>query len=238
MYYPGVTDATRITPVRVLPGIDVPGIDFTLRPARLGLARVSVVRQGDQTPQDGATVAVVGAGLRFGSQQPPVLCGATREGKAEIGGVVPGVQKVIAVSRQENRNWVAIEDVTIPEGGAESVTLTLRPPVDIQGQLRSDGTPAFDPSTLTVRLTPVNASYLSRVGLFLNNSAKVNADGSFVLRDVIPGLTYRLGYSGFRDSNISLLTALYGGVAVTETFTVQNGDAKLDLLIRSQRDVK
>jgi hypothetical protein len=76
------------------------------------------------------------------------------------------------------------------------------------------------------------------VGLFLNNSAKVNADGSFVLRDVIPGLTYRLGYSGFRDSNISLLTALYGGVAVTETFTVQNGDAKLDLLIRSQRDVK
>ncbi|HEX4997587.1 MAG TPA: carboxypeptidase-like regulatory domain-containing protein [Terriglobia bacterium] len=230
LFYPGVPDAGRATTVRVPPGGDASGIDFALRPQQLGQIHVSVVRPGNA---GSPAIALVAAGLRFSAQQPSVSCATENGGKAEIDGVVPGPYKLIAVVNQGGNRMVGIQDVYVEPGGGGSVTLNLRAGVDVRGQLHLDNAPrGFNPQKLTVRFTPVDSDYLLRVSLISNpNSSTVNADGSFVLRGVIPGLPYKLSYSvpNFGDAPAQFPTARYGGEPVAQTLTIENGEATLDL---------
>jgi hypothetical protein len=229
VFYPGVDDPDQAAAVSVPPGADVHGIDFTLAPTTASrligvvLPPKNGAKQTSSPEPSGVDVFLIP--LAFGGVSAPSGFGGfldeelTRRSTATAGngsfqffGIVPGSYRVVAVGGEPENPATAIRDIDIRPGTTPELTLELRQGVDIAGQIYADGRtpPDFKVEQLTVmlELTPELRHNPRLRGVL----TKVNADGSFVLRNAVPGARYRVrvGNAARGRASSSLVGARYG----------------------------
>ncbi|HEX4996721.1 MAG TPA: carboxypeptidase-like regulatory domain-containing protein [Terriglobia bacterium] len=251
LFYPGASDPDAATPVHVVAGDEVHGIDFAIRPAQPGrvLGAILPVNDGvngtgqsqgaggaDTAQSTRVTVALVYTGLRTDQQQ-PVSRSAVTDGTFQFNEVFPGTYKVVAVNNAAGRRETAIRDVTVKSGAVGAVTLQLRPAIDVRGRISADGP---IPSGVQIPQMLASLRCLDELpsALFPNRqatgtvSANINADGSFVLRDVIPDLRYSIGFAPGDHTGGYLEGARYGNTETLGTpVTVRDEGPAIQLRI-------
>jgi hypothetical protein len=241
-FYPGETDPARSTPVHVPLGGEARGIDLTIRPTRTGTVTATVLPPDDVARSGTAAplkieVKLVASGLRISPRSAPVFGANESNEKFQFTGVSPGPYKLVAVSSRADRRLTAIEDVYVQPGASQAVALTLKNSVDIPGQISLDGPipPGMKISQLSVGLSSVD-EYIRM--LFMESGrdySAVNADGSFVLRDVIPDLRYEIRVVG-SGSPVRSGAIRYGGSETrNRMITVRKETSKIEMQIGFQQ---
>jgi protocatechuate 3,4-dioxygenase beta subunit len=183
-YYPGVNDVSQAAPLEVRPGDEIPGINLRLIAGRA--VRVSGrLRTANGEPARGVSVNMIPRGLALfrGDQK---FGGADEQGNFEIRGIMPGSYSVIAQSYEEKdkKRTMARVDVEVGNTDVEGVLLTLRPGVEIPGQVRLDSGADLKNSHLRLFLAPRETTMGFGGG---GSGGEVKPDLSFALTDVADG---------------------------------------------------
>jgi len=171
-FYPGASDAMQAVPVRVEPGLDLKGIDFTLLPAHAIAVRGKVEMNFQGLAS--ATISLARAGLAAPARFVPV---DPADGSFAFCGVLPG-RYVLEGSWQEGGKVLHARE-EIETGDAPMGEIRVRPSraAEVTGRVRIDGTASPD-------LTKVEVVLLGE-GAFENTTLK--PDHTFVFQSVWPG---------------------------------------------------
>jgi hypothetical protein len=183
-YFPGVSDPAQAAPIDVRAGDEVPGINLRLVPSHA--VRVSGrVRLATGEAPRGVSVNLFprGAGMMRGDQK---FAGVDEHGNFEIRGVAPGSYTALANSSADGKRVQARADVEVGNSDVDGVQLTLRPGVEIPGQVRLDSGADLKEAHLRVYLTPKD------LGPFFGGGGpgQVKPDLTFTLTDVTEGDYY------------------------------------------------
>jgi hypothetical protein len=180
-YYPGTDKAESATFLTVEAGHEYPNIDFHLA------ARPCPSVQGKIIPPPGITMleqASIGvfrdgpnpANFGVGVSQPDFLF--------RFDQLEPGSYTFIAQGTAGGKRYRGTQSIEITSEGAPEISVALKAPVDLTGTVTVAGPDAakYPPTTVSLVTgdgTPMNGPQLR---------ATVNKDGSFVIRDVPPGV--------------------------------------------------
>jgi hypothetical protein len=193
-FYPGVTDFAAATEIEVLPGGELGGMDFGLRQEPVFHVRGRLVDASSGQPPANASISItpreqLGGGT-FSSSAPYNRA----DGTFQLNDVLPGsywlrAQLPLTVRPQPGdtngppRPPSGALAIDVSGGDVENVILTIYPPVSITGRVRVDGlaTLAFD----RVRVSLQSSGSVSPSPP--PQPATVNADGTFVIQNVLPG---------------------------------------------------
>lgn len=193
-FYPGVTDPAQATPFEIGAGQEARGIDFQLRKVTTYRIRGRVVDPAG-TPLNNVGITLLPADVSFGMS--PRTGGAVRndDGSFELGGVAPGSYTLVAnqMARGSGRT-TSMLPVQVGNSDVENVVLTLAPPVDVSGIVRSEGDGKVDVSRVRVMFESTLG-----VPMFSGGPSRpANADGTFVAQGITPG-KYRVNVSGLPE---------------------------------------
>lgn len=149
IYYPGTSDQARASALDVLPGQEIPSVDFTLIPVRTFRIRGRVFDATQGQPAKDCWVFVMPrdanrAGFTFGPNS-QTNCA---KGAFELTGVVPGSYYVEAMSRSSEKRYVARAPVEVGNANVDDVTLTFVAGVDLTGRTFVEGHEPADLSEL------------------------------------------------------------------------------------------
>jgi hypothetical protein len=187
-YYPGVIEPETAAPLEVAPGQELTGIDFTLTPQRTVRVRGRVLAAGSGR---GATqVALLPRTTRAPFRGRTRESGVEEDGTFELTGVSPGSYILAAMRHEENMTYSAREMVDVGNSDVEGLSLALMPNGTVSGKVVVEGG-ALPESRVFVSLRPQDA--LSRGG-----NARVQADGTFLIRNVTAG-EYQVSVGGAPD---------------------------------------
>ncbi len=182
-FYPDTPDAQAATPVSVLAGAEVRGLNLRVRTARVYSIRGKAFIAGGE-PLAGIPLMLISADGSMSNT-------GTTAGLFEFQNVVPGSYVIQAVPDGE-RNSVNRPTAHVPVTvGGEDVTdvqIALSPGAEIPGVVKLDDAPATQ--TFQVTLEPLNGGGLEDV-------ANVK-DGAFELRSVAP-TTYYIAITNLPD---------------------------------------
>jgi hypothetical protein len=191
VFYPGAPNVVDAARIRLSAGEVREGLDFLLDlvPA-VEIAGRMVMADGTPAPAAQLLVIPIGPPLpRFStlvySQR------QTEDGSFVIGNVSPS--RYVLYGRTAGGLWATAE-LDVPAGGLNGVALTLRPTFTVTGRVAFEGDPPSDLTQVRVRLVRVDhalaegSGALTVPGLPAPAAAAVNADGSFRLTTVPPGL--------------------------------------------------
>jgi len=170
-FYPDTPDAQAATPVSVLAGAEVRGLNLRVRTARVYSIRGKAFNAGGE-PLTGIALMLVSADGSMSNT-------GTTSGLFEFQNVVPGSYVIQAVPDGERNNVnrpTAHVPVTVGEEDVADVRVTLSPGAEIPGIVKLDD--ALFTQAFQVTLEPLNGGGLEDV-------ANVK-DGAFELRSVAP----------------------------------------------------
>lgn len=184
-YYPGLVDPNAAVPLEVTPGQELTSIDFTLVPQRTVRVRGRVMGAG--SGRGPTQVVLVPRSTRAFSR------GRTREesvesdGTFEIAGVAPGAYVLAAMQHEEDATFYAREVLDVGNSDVDGITLALMPNGTASGKVVVEGgVPPEGRMIVSLRAEDP----LSRGG-----NARVQADGSFQIRNVTAG-EYQVSVGG------------------------------------------
>ncbi len=185
-YYPGVTLIREAVPLTVGLSQEMSGVNFAAQ--LVPMARVGGMVFGpDGVPARGTQVLLTSTEV-MGRTPASMLAGSVdRDGFFEVNGVPPGRYTVQALSGRGRRNSepvFASLEIAVNGQDITDLTMMLRRGAEIRGMLTFDGTQMPEPSALErllVTTSPLNPTPFERRG---GSDAGVEADGSFVLRDI------------------------------------------------------
>ena len=192
-YYPGVTDAGAASPIEVVAGREMPGLDVRLRKTQV--FRIKGKLTG--VPVDGVTrlrVTVVPRENLIGGMMMGGSGNVAKDGSFEIDGVSPGAYILMAMNTMGSFRAVARQPIDIANRSVDGVALGVQPPAEVRGMVRIEGQPKTDDDPKTGKsptapsLTAVQIQLLATEGPSFNmQPAKIQTDGSFTIADVAPG---------------------------------------------------
>ena len=228
VFFPGHASPEFAMPIRLRPGEERNGIDFTVQLTRT--ATIEGVLLGDEASTAGLFFNTVGVQL-------PGLMGATPTFTSQAGpagrtfkysGVTPGHYTITAQAR--NATW-ARADVMVIGDDVSGVTMALQPAFRITGQAVFKGsrlTPPENVASLVIRLQAANQLGQSsaggtRMGNPLIPPAVVQPDGRFEMGGVLPE-TYRLTASVPGAAGWWLRSAIVDGRDVLDTLVEVTGE--------------
>jgi hypothetical protein len=113
------------------------------------------------------------------------------KGAFEIGGVIPGMYDLVAISNDRNNRMSARVPVDVGGSDIQNVSVMLSPGFMVPGHVTIEGA-SQDPTRIRITLRP-SASGMQFGGAI--PAAPVQADGSFALQQVGQD-TYRLNWNG------------------------------------------
>lgn len=239
VFFPGYSSAEFAVPIRLRPGEERNGIDFTVQLTRT--ASIEGVLVGEEASTAALFFNPVGVQL-------PGLLGVTPTFSSQNGpggrtfkysGVTPGHYTITA--QASNRLAWARADVVVTGDDVSGVTIALQPAFRVTGQAVFKGsrlTPPDNLATLSLRLTAANSLGQSsaggtRMGNPLIQPAVVQSDGRFVMNGVLPD-TYRLAANV--PTGWWLKSAIVDGRDLLDTMIEVSGDiANVVLTFSDQR---
>lgn len=193
-FYPGTTERSRASTLDVKSGDEISGIDLFLAPKALIRAyriRGRVLNSLTESQELNIVVMVlprldreqslaIGFGDRKNATPDP------KTGAFEINGVVPGEYIASAIGFSGSKTHTATQSVDVLNSDVEGVVLALTNGIDIPGRVAFEGkAQASSAGDTRVRLIRQESE-----GLFVfggGQHATVQADGSFVLKEVAEG---------------------------------------------------
>lgn len=205
MFYPGSFDAAGAAPIQVTAGSDLRSIDIRLKKTRVFRIRGQVIDAATGAPAseasvmlmprstDGGGMVMVGGGVSIGGGRNP-------DGKFELTSVLPGSYSVMAQMRRGDQTLYTRQNVDVGDRSVDGVVITIGTPLEIAGSARVVGQnaqpqqqqqnaqqpsqqpqPSSNLQSVRITLTPVEGVSFGPLP-----NAAVAADGSFVLRNVVP----------------------------------------------------
>jgi Carboxypeptidase regulatory-like domain len=233
-YYPGVDDESHAAPIELRAGAQLQGFDIRLQTAGAYSIRFKLA---DGHPQEGCCNAFLAN--EQGIQQTRGMNVSTTE--LVFAGVPSGsYEAVVSVPDGEKQDY-AIQHIELLNADVDGGTLTFLPAVEVAGSVRVEGGAFADLAMLQINL---ESPHRIPIG---NHTGEVNPDGSFLLKDAIPGVyevainrirgvylkSVRMGDKLLADRRLDLtskiepLTVLLGADAGEVEGSVQNarGDA-------------
>lgn len=228
VFFPGYASPGFAVPIRLRPGEERGGIDFTVQITRM--ASIEGVLLGDEASTASLFFNSVGVQL-------PGFVGVTPQFTAQNGptgrtfkyaGVTPGHYTITAQGR--NATW-ARADVVVSGDDVSGITMALQPAFRLSGQAVFNATRLSPPdnlAALVIRLTPTNALGQSsagstRMGNPLVQPAVVQPDGRFVISGVLPE-TYRFTTNVPGPAGWWLKSAIVDGRDLLDTTVEVTGD--------------
>lgn len=180
-FHPGVTTASSATPMVFQPGEEKAGVNITLVAGQTHHVRGGVV---GLSPTDRGTISLqpddeeqifIGAG---GSNYKP-------NGTFDFANVNPGSYVLTYIQMSGETAKGARRFITVGDYDVNNIVLSLATPTTISGRIKIEGTSSEgskpDLQKLQVMLTTADAL------IGPNAKATILADGSFVIRDIVPG---------------------------------------------------
>jgi hypothetical protein len=174
-FYPGMPGLNQAQPIKVRPGDDVPGIDFTARPTRQPILTIQLLDSRGNP---------AGGEVMFGTESPlsqmQFILGFG-SGPADTSAKVPldaGDWIVFARGTQ----GVALSRLTLGAGDA-SATITLAKGARLTGRIVTDGRPLPPGAAVEIDAFPLEQAVMRAGGV--GSPAKMQADGTFELKDLI-----------------------------------------------------
>lgn len=182
-FYPNTVDAAGAVPVNATAGAVLRGMDITL--ARVRTVRVTgrIVDPGGQPLGRNVTVFAVRESSPDVFNGRPGSAAPGADGRFVLRGLRPGAYILGAERWQDNQRWSARQPLAVGVDGAENVTLTLMPPVELQGRIRVEGSSEAKFSGANLMLQPrTDAAGMGAGG------GRVKEDGSFIVQNAAPDL--------------------------------------------------
>jgi protocatechuate 3,4-dioxygenase beta subunit len=176
-YYPGATDESKATLVRVEAGAELRDLDIHMRKARVFQVVGKVVTADTGAPVGNTGVRMMEDNAGTSSSQ------ITPDGSFEFLRVPPGKYTISEYQTSQNKTIsVGHLAVTIANGDVEGLVLKVGPGLEISGHIRIDGTSAASRMSLDLR-TATRRWTDSRTN---RDNGVVAGDGSFVFHDIDP----------------------------------------------------
>ena len=246
-FYPGTTNPSHATPIRVLAGDEFSHIDFTLLATPTVRVRGQVINSVGNRPGSETQVFLLPQALAFRTyalrQRVRVQ---DQKGRFEIRGAAPGSYNLFAVYLDEDRQYLTRIPVEVWHTDIEDITLMIRPGVDLAGRIHVKGngslpgqqgqTAAGDTrGQLEMTELAVYLSPLENVPRFGKpESAMVKATGTFKIENVAHE-RYRVNVLGL-PQDYYLKEARVGGRNVLQEGLDLSGGSpwgKLELVVSS-----
>lgn len=210
VFYPGANNAGGAVPITLQQGEERSNIDFPIALVRTAAIEGMVVVPGDVNPASvqlsltlKADMSVTeiampagGAGNVMMFTTSSMVSGARRvnpDGTFTYGGVAPGAYVLSArANRQGGAVLWAETDVTIDGSPVSGVSLVLQEGLTLTGRLTAEAEGVDAPENWSrARITLVPANTGGGAAMMVSNNTTVTADGTFTVRNVVPG-RYRL----------------------------------------------
>ena len=186
-FYPGTDRMSAAAVIAVEPGREVKGTDFRMA-ANLTATLRGAVNPPVELPADSRIdVEIIQQDLPDENQGHFVFSLPGPNYSFEQYGLVPGEYLLLTRLSLGERRYQGAQRVELSGGADKEVTLTLVPGIDLSGTLRIEGDDG-DPREYSIELSPGES--LSPSGF--RPTAAVKADGTFVLKSVVPG-TWDIG---------------------------------------------
>lgn len=189
-YYSNTTDIARASTFEVKPGDEISGIDFVLTPkppTRAYKVRGHISNSLTDYPDARVEVRLFPRGGRepsFVSDSKQAYPDA-RTGNFEIKDVVPGEYIAAALTFGSGRSLNATQTVDVSNTDVDGVSLVLARGIDIPIRVTLEGKSAGSIADVSIALIPAeDETAINFSGL---QSAVVQPDGSFLLKDVSDG---------------------------------------------------
>ena len=185
-YYPGVDDPGQAGLVDLSPGTELNGIDFRVKKIRVYHVRGNVIGAGRPTEIDLDRAKT--SDLR--SVRLPQVS-ARDDGRFDIRGVPPGSYCAYATfayvtAGNESQQTYAKQNVIVTDHDVEEMKLAMAPKVTLRGSVSlAGGDNGIGKMQGTVRLQPEESCGAHAA------SVRIDEDGTFILRNVVPG-SYRI----------------------------------------------
>ena len=230
IYYPGVSDAARATPVGVRGGDEFSGVDISLQPVRTLAVRGNVLNAGCGTTSRGAMVFLRDQNplQDFGWQN--LIRSANAQGAFEFSNVIPGSYYLYAMLSEEGKQCFGRQALEVADADIDGVTLSVAPGVEIKGRVHVEGQSDSNLGSLTVILNPKNTN------MPFGSSATdhVEPDGSFLLKNTYDN-DYEVSVSNLPENYFMKSARLDGVDVLTAGVTVDTKQApgSLEIVVSS-----
>jgi hypothetical protein len=233
-YYPNSNDASGAAMLQVMPGSERSGVDIQFRRSKVFRVRGQVVDDAGQ-PAANAKVSLMlstpDSLLSMGSLGGPQL----PQGKFEVTNVPPGAYELIAQITRNGQTLYARQPIFVSNRAVSDIVITIPRAVDVAGTVRvselqtrpheerqNSRQHPFLMEAIRVLFYPVNRLMLGSLP-----QSTVQADGSFVLRNVVPD-KFRVQVSG-TPPGCYLKSILIGGE--------ERVDGTVDLTVGSKIEI-
>ena len=208
-FYPSASQAEQATATQVGVGVQVTGIDFRLHKVAAFHIRGKAVdgRTGQPLRNAQIWIQTSGSFLRGGNQ-------IQQNGAFDVPGVVNGSYTINCQSEEMSARQV----IDIGDHDIDDVVLIVRPPFEISGTVRLEGTPPPQEQRGKMRVN------LNMLEMGNGAGAEVNADGTFTLK-VTPGV---YAINAFCDAGAYVKSIHFGDQDVSSgkiDLTQQSGGA-------------
>ena len=209
IYYPGTADPQAAAPINLQAGTVFSGVDLTVSAVHTFSVSGQVISSATGQPVSNVNV-VLEPRQRPGTRGPIIRSrtNGANKGAFEIGGVIPGMYDLVAISNDRNNRMSARVPVDVGGSDIQNVSVMLSPGFMVPGHVTIEGA-SQDPTRIRITLRP-SASGMQFGGAI--PAAPVQADGSFALQQVGQD-TYRLNWNGLARG-FYVKTARLGAVDV------------------------
>ncbi len=183
-FYPGTDRISAASALALAPGKEIEGIDFHMSPILAATLKGRVIPPVELPPDSQIHVTITpqdvpdqeGDGFSFGVPPPNYAF--------EQYGLVSAEYLVVANLSLGGHQYRGVHRVVMRSGAENEITLTLDPGIELSGSLKIEGDGGGNPGEYRVGLSSGDMFPLNGPA----PQTRPNADGSFVLTSVVPGI--------------------------------------------------
>jgi protocatechuate 3,4-dioxygenase beta subunit len=183
-FYPGTDRMSAASVIAVEPAREVRGMDFRMSPNPTSTLRGTVIPPIELPGDTRIDVAIVQQDLPDENQAKFAFSVPGPNYSFEQYGVVPGEYILMTHLSFGERQYRGVQHVEISGGADREVTLKLEPGIDLAGSLRIEGEAAARQREYRVELSHGESISPNEP----RPTAIVRADGTFVIKSVVPGV--------------------------------------------------
>jgi len=226
-YYPGTTDRSQAASLDLRPGDEIP-VNFTMIPSRAYTVRGSVAAL---SPGNRATVMLMAReyGVAFNAAE------VDKDGKFELRGVPSGSYFAIAFTDDDDGAFRTVRQrVDVVSGNVEDVRLAPATPGIVRGQVLADNPAVISHTYISLRSLDDDPETGFMNGELEARQARVNADGSFEIKNVNAG-RYAVEFMSISENarNYFVRSVRLGSTAADTGFSVSGNAGPLSITLSS-----
>lgn len=191
-YYPGTTDPSQASRLEARPGDEISPMNLNISKAPCQVVRGRVVSAGSGRIRDAQVSLMVrdrenaAPGREYGTQV------EDERGDFVFQSVPQGSYLAYANINDGKRNLMGSAPVDVMNGDVDSLVVTLKPPFDLRGRVRTESDTPLNFTLMRIWLQPSDNQ------MFGGGGAEMKSDGTFVIHNIYDA-SYRIQVGGYPE---------------------------------------